>query len=104
MLGKPQHWLAFPGHDYRSIVSLPQLSDPHITPAPVSWSAAFVKIAPRVVLLDADLEGMFAEQSTLLSRERGAAFDAYMQAHQARLIQALPDGRGGLLRIFMLSP
>jgi hypothetical protein len=104
VLGKPQYWLAFPDHDYRSIVSLPQLSDPHITPAPVPWADAFAQIAPRVVLLDAELDGMFADQSTLLSRERGAAFDAYMQAHQARLIQTLPDGRGGMLRIFMLSP
>jgi hypothetical protein len=104
VLGKPQYWLAFPEHDYRSIVSLPQLADPHITPAPVPWAAAFAQIAPRIVLIDADLQGMFADRSTPLSRERGEAFDAYLRAHSAALLAELPDERGGVLRVWQLAP
>ena len=47
VLGMPRYWLARPEQDYRSYVLLPQLTDPRITPAPMSVSEALAGLRPR---------------------------------------------------------
>jgi 4-amino-4-deoxy-L-arabinose transferase-like glycosyltransferase len=104
VLGMPRYWLARPEQDYRSYVVLFQLTDPRITPAPLSVTEALTRIAPTVVLMDSDLRKAYTDRTSPLSRERSDEYAAFMLAHRAQLVTEIPDERGNRMQIYQLEP
>jgi hypothetical protein len=103
-MGPPQYWLALHDRVYRDFgLAFIQVQSDGSNPA--AFEAVLYQIAPQFVLMTPTTTDWLAEVDRLqpIEPSRQAQFQAFMQSHQAELIDQLIDSRGEPVHVYHLK-